>query len=232
MKRNKVALVLLTVFTALFMTSCEKIVEWSRRSSSYVDRYIEVDDVRVISAGEYPGIIVMGFSGTALEREEHDALNLRYMDTYYNKYIPKGYGPGAHTTVADEFTNIHISSNTDFNSCKPGSSLNGVVRFAALSPKEFIRSGYKSSYDWENNTPEDFMYGNKSIIDDHRVLLEGLHPVCGNVTDLTPEDLLLLSYAPLIIRFTEEPLLKEHLMRVAFQKADGSWVSAKFNMKF
>ena len=100
---------------------------------------------------------VYSFESKGEEKKRYDELCKRHNDMSYNQkrsYI-KFTGWGICSAI--DFKEIDVVSNKDFDSEHPaGTSLKDIVRFVSISPKKFIDSGYKETFNWEKNEPNFF----------------------------------------------------------------------------
>ena len=112
--------------------------------------------------------------------------------------------------------------------------------FYSASPKKYIDSGYKETYNWddyvgekywsESSYPGDYTWG---VTKDK----SPYHPVTKTVSDLTSEDMMLLGDGSgrilAILKFTHFPTAnKGHNITVTLTTDEGETFSATINMVF
>ena len=91
------------------------------------------------------------------EKKRYDELCKIHNDLSYNKKRSYIVVPIWGICSAIDFREIDVISDKDFDSEHPaGMSLKDIVRFVSVSPKKFIDSGYKETFNWEKNEPNFF----------------------------------------------------------------------------
>ena len=135
---------------------------------SYVTRYFYSENIqlRITDAGnisiyrEYMPenkkvkTAIYSFNSKGEEKKIYDELCKIHNDLSYNQKRSYIADPLWGKCSAIDFREIDVVSNKDFDSEHPaGKSLKDVVRFVSISPKQFIDSGYKATFDWKKNEP-------------------------------------------------------------------------------
>ncbi len=151
-----------------------------------------------------------------LSSRERDSLTKKYHDYHWQRNVALFQ---EYTTYSNEFTGITVISNADFNGIPAGQPLDSKVRIVALSPYRWLKSESLLTYDW-SEAPSDY-----DVQNDHGWLYSRYYwhlppevfPVNKTLTDLVPEDLLLLFEQSLYLLFTETPEIKEHNLRITFK---------------
>lgn len=145
---------------------------------------------------------------------EKDALIAKYDDTHFNEPIFHG----KYSSFANEFTDITVTSDAEFNGVKPGDNLGGQIRIISVSPYKWLMSKGALTYDWTFVPSDDynivFAEYAKGAFTSHYHPQN--HPVNKVLTSLTPDDLLLLSTRCLYLVFSKAPEVKAHNLTVSF----------------
>ena len=155
-------LILLSIVTALLYQSCDR--ARYHVFKSYVTRYCKFEDIG-IDTTKAGNIIIRGkgrvkhysWRGEGESKTTYEALCRKHNDLTYNKKREYRLSPEWGVCSAIDFKEIDIVSNKDFDAEHPaGTSLKDIVRFVSVSPKKFIDSGYKETFNWRRNRPEIF----------------------------------------------------------------------------
>ena len=155
-------LILLSIVTALLYQSCDR--ARYHVFKSYVTRYCKFEDIG-IDTTKAGNIIIRGkgrvkhysWRDEGGEKTTYEALCRKHNDLTYNKKREYRLSPEWGVCSAIDFKEIDIVSNKDFDAEHPaGTSLKDIVRFVSVSPKKFIDSGYKETFNWRRNRPEIF----------------------------------------------------------------------------
>ena len=155
-------LILLSIVTALLYQSCDR--ARYHVFKSYVTRYCKFEDIG-IDTTKAGNIIIRGkgrvkhysWRDEGGEKTTYEALCRKHNDLTYNKKREYHHRPEWGVCSAVDFREIDIVSDKDFDAEHPaGTSLKDIVRFVSISPKKFIDSGYKETFNWRRNRPEIF----------------------------------------------------------------------------
>ena len=155
-------LILLSIVTALLYQSCDR--ARYHVFKSYVTRYCKFEDIG-IDTTKAGNIIIRGkgrvkqysWRDEGGEKTTYEALCRKHNDLTYNKKREYHHRPEWGVCSAIDFREIDVISDKDFDSEHPaGTSLKDIVRFVSVSPKKFIDSGYKETFNWRRNRPEIF----------------------------------------------------------------------------
>lgn len=123
-------------------------------------------------------------------------------DTAYNhleafRVAANGFlsSPTHNIFFAFDIDSILVVSDADFDEDHPeGTSLNDIIRFVALSPMEFIRNGYSSSYDLV--LPNDTIGIVKALVSQgYGYGCKDFSIVEKTLKDCTPNDFMMISFA-------------------------------------
>lgn len=156
------------------------------------------------------------YKSTGALKESYDALCEKHNDmTFLRETVTWGpSGPREVYLLGVDFLSIDITSDSDFDDEHPaGSSLGDIVKLNSYSLKPYIDSGYKLL------APNGTVY----------------HPVYEFVSELTPEQLILLGQRDYIgsLRFETQPTLsKTHKFTVTMIADDGREFTASIDMEF
>ncbi|MFC2390729.1 MAG: hypothetical protein ACFNVV_02240 [Bacteroidota bacterium] len=117
---------------------------------------------------------------------------------------------------AIDFKEIDVISDKDFDSEHPaGTSLKDIVRFVSISPKKFIDSGYKETFNWRRNKPK--IFKKESMISSmFHEETENYFPINGLLKDIGKDEMQMLPEDTHgILFFDKEPTAeKEHTLTV------------------
>ena len=159
---------------------------------------------------------VYSFESKGEEKKRYDELCKRHNDMSYNQkrsYI-KFTGWGICSAI--DFKEIDVVSNKDFDSEHPaGTSLKDIVRFVSISPKKFIDSGYKETFNWRRNKPK--IFKKESMISSmFHEETENYFPINGLLKDIGKDEMQMLPEDTHgILFFDKEPTAeKEHTLKV------------------
>ncbi len=163
----------------------------------------------------YPEPILEMYSGTGrwLDDAEVDNLSKKYNDKHWNRVSSwKRY-----SVYSNEFTGISVVSDTDYNNIPAGYPLDPIVRIMTISPYRWLNSNGTLTYDW-TNAPTDYSLVHWEMVGPrYEYFDKELFPVYKCITDLKPEDLMLLNMHSLYLLFTETPEIKEHNLKITFK---------------
>ena len=162
-------LILLSIVAMLLYIGCDRVKTVLFRSYITMYYYSENIQLKITEAGniaiykEYTSendkvkTAVYSFESKGEEKKRYDELCKKHNDMSYNqkrRYI-KFTGWGICSAI--DFREIEVVSDKDFDSEHPaGTSLKDIVRFVSVSPKKFIDSGYKETFNWRRNKPKIF----------------------------------------------------------------------------
>ena len=214
-------LILLSIVTALLYQSCDR--ARYHVFKSYVTRYCKFEDIG-IDTTKAGNIIIRGkgrvkhysWRDEGGEKTTYEALCRKHNDLTYNKKREYRLSPEWGVCSAVDFREIDIVSDKDFDAEHPaGTSLKDIVRFVSISPKKFIDSGYKETFNWRRNKPQ--IFRKDSII---QIMFlsetESYFPINGLLKDIGKDEMQMLPVNTHgILSFDKEPTAeKEHLLTV------------------
>ena len=214
-------LILLSIVTALLYQSCDR--ARYHVFKSYVTRYCKFEDIG-IDTTKAGNIIIRGkgrvkqysWRDEGGEKTTYEALCRKHNDLTYNKKREYHLRPEWGVCSAVDFREIDIVSDKDFDAEHPaGTTLKDIVRFVSISPKKFIDSGYKETFNWRRNRPE--IFKKDSII---QIMFlsetESYFPINGLLKDIGSDEMQMLPVNTHgILFFDKEPTAeKEHTLTV------------------
>lgn len=212
--------------------ACEKpdpkVFDGTIYSENYVLGYLyDVDSMAVSSTINENGTLYKYGNGLSFafwgngcnantNRETFLSYAKQYNDVSYHQSVYEGRRNVMNDmSLAEPIRSISVVSDMDMDAVHPaGTSLNDIIYFSAASPKNFILNGYPKV---ETNEPG-YDYGYQ--------LVQGF------LSELDPEDLVLLDIHDIYIDFPEVPLIKEHNFTVTVTFANGKVLTALCNKKF
>ena len=214
-------LILLSIVTALLYQSCDR--ARYHVFKSYVTRYCKFEDIG-IDTKKAGNIIIRGkgrvkqysWRDEGGEKTTYEALCRKHNDLTYNKKREYRLSPEWGVCSAIDFKEIDIVSNKDFDAEHPaGTSLKDIVRFVSVSPKKFIDSGYKETFNWRRNRPEIFKK-DSMILSLFQRETENYFPINRLLKDIGTDDMQMLPVNTHgILFFDKEPTAeKEHTLTV------------------
>ena len=214
-------LILLSIVTALLYQSCDR--ARYHVFKSYVTRYCKFEDIG-IDTTKAGNIIIRGkgrvkhysWRGEGESKTTYEALCRKHNDLTYNKKREYRLSPEWGVCSAIDFKEIDIVSNKDFDAEHPaGTSLKDIVRFVSVSPKKFIDSGYKETFNWRRNRPEIFKKDSMIQIMFQRET-ENYFPINMLLKDIGKDEMQMLPVNTHgILFFDKEPTAeKEHTLTV------------------
>ena len=221
-------LILLSIVTALLYQSCDR--ARYHVFKSYVTRYCKFEDIG-IDTTKAGNIIIRGkgrvkhysWRDEGGEKTTYEALCRKHNDLTYNKKREYRLSPEWGVCSAIDFKEIDIVSNKDFDAEHPaGTSLKDIVRFVSVSPKKFIDSGYKETFNWRRNRPEIFKK-DSMILSLFQRETENYFPINRLLKDIGTDEMQMLPVNTHgILFFDKEPTAeKEHTFTVTIYTREG-----------
>ena len=214
-------LILLSIVTALLYQSCDRARYHVFRS--YITEYCYSEDIDLATT-KAGNIIIRGkgrvkhysWRDEGGEKTTYEALCRKHNDLTYNKKREYHHSPEWGVCSAVDFIEIDIVSNNNFDSEHPaGTSLKDIVRFVSVSPKKFIDSGYKETFNWEKKEPN-FFAKDSMIPTMFQPESWNYFPINGLLKDISTDEMQMLPINTHgILFFDKEPTAeKEHLLTV------------------
>ena len=156
------------------------------------------------------------FKSKGEEKKKYDELCKIHNDMSYNQKRSYIVAPLWGRCSAIDFREIDVISDKNFDSEHPaGTSLKDIVRFVSVSPKKFIDSGYKETFNWRRNKPK--IFKKESMISSmFHEETENYFPINGLLKDIGSDEMQMLPEDTHgILFFDKEPTAeKEHLLTV------------------
>ena len=156
------------------------------------------------------------FKSKGEEKKKYDELCKIHNDMSYNQKRSYIVAPLWGRCSAIDFREIDVVSDKDFDAEHPaGTSLKDIVRFVSVSPKKFIDSGYKETFNWRRNKPK--IFKKESMISSmFHEETENYFPINGLLKDIGKDEMQMLPEDTHgILFFDKEPTAeKEHTLTV------------------
>ena len=156
------------------------------------------------------------FKSKGEEKKKYDELCKIHNDMSYNQKRSYIVVPIWGRCSAIDFREIDVVSDKNFDSEHPaGTSLKDIVRFVSVSPKKFIDSGYKETFNWRRNKPK--IFKKESMISSmFHEETENYFPINGLLKDIGSDEMQMLPEDTHgILFFDKEPTAeKEHTLKV------------------
>ena len=228
-------LILLSIAALLLLLGCDRaktVLFRSYITIYYYSKNIQLkitDDGNIAIYKEYTSENVniktasYSFKSKGEEKKRYDELCKIHNDLSYNQKRSYIADPLWGICSAIDFREIDVVSNKDFDSEHPaGKSLKDVVRFVSISPKQFIDSGYKATFDWKKNEPG-FFAKDPMIPSMFRYEKENHFPINGLLSDIGKDEMQMLPVNTHgILFFDKQPTAeKEHSLTVTIYTREG-----------
>ena len=221
-------LILLSIAAVLLLLGCDRaktVLFRSYITIYYYSKNIQLkitDDGNIAIYKEYTSENVniktasYSFKSKGEEKKRYDELCKIHNDMSYNQKRSYIVAPLWGRCSAIDFKEIDVISDKDFDSEHPaGTSLKDIVRFVSISPKKFIDSGYKETFNWRRNKPK--IFKKESMISSmFHEETENYFPINGLLKDIGKDEMQMLPEDTHgILFFDKEPTAeKEHLLTV------------------
>ena len=221
-------LILLSISAMLLSTGCD--VSKTRLFKSYITEYSYNKNIELkitnkgniaiyrkyTSEDDHIKTASYSFKSKGEEKKRYDELCKIHNDLSYNKKRSYIVVPIWGICSAIDFKEIDVVSNKDFDAEHPaGTSLKDIVRFVSVSPKKFIDSGYKETFNWEKNEPN-FFAKDSMIPTMFQPESWNYFPINGLLKDIGTDEMQMLpENTHGILSFDKEPTAeKEHTLKV------------------
>ena len=221
-------LILLSIAAVLLLLGCDRAKTVLFRSYINIYDYSENIQLKITDAGniaiyqKYSSEDVniktasYSFKSKGEEKKKYDELCKIHNDMSYNQKRSYIVVPIWGRCSAIDFREIDVVSDKNFDSEHPaGTSLKDIVRFVSVSPKKFIDSGYKETFNWRRNKPK--IFKKESMISSmFHEETENYFPINGLLKDIGSDEMQMLPEDTHgILFFDKEPTAeKEHTLKV------------------
>ena len=221
-------LILLSIAAVLLLLGCDRaktVLFRSYITIYYYSKNIQLkitDDGNIAIYKEYTSENVniktasYSFKSKGEEKKRYDELCKIHNDMSYNQKRSYIVVPIWGRCFAIDFREIDVISDKNFDSEHPaGTSLKDIVRFVSISPKKFIDSGYKETFNWRRNKPK--IFKKESMISSmFHEETENYFPINGLLKDIGSNEMQMLPEDTHgILFFDKEPTAeKEHTLTV------------------
>ena len=221
-------LILLSIAAVLLLLGCDRAKTVLFRSYINIYDYSENIQLKITDAGniaiyqKYSSEDVniktasYSFKSKGEEKKKYDELCKIHNDMSYNQKRSYIVVPIWGRCSAIDFREIDVVSDKNFDSEHPaGTSLKDIVRFVSVSPKKFIDSGYKETFNWEKNEPN-FFAKDSMIPTMFQPESWNYFPINGLLKDIGTDEMQMLPEDTHgILFFDKEPTAeKEHTLKV------------------
>ena len=167
---------------------------------------------------------VYSFKSEGEDKKKYDELCKIHNDMSYNQKRSYIVVPIWGRCSAIDFKEIDVVSDKDFDSEHPaGTSLKDIVRFVSVSPKKFIDSGYKETFNWRRKKPKIFKKEKETDKLFDYSESKNYFPINGLLKDIGKNEMQMLPVNTHgILFFDKEPTAeKEHLLKVTIYTREG-----------
>ena len=222
-------LILLSIVAMLLYIGCDIAKTVLFRSYINMYDYSENIQLRITDAGniaiyrEYTSkednikTASYSFKSKGENKKIYDELCKIHNDLSYNKKRSYIVAPLWGRCSAIDFREIDVVSDKDFDAEHPaGTSLKDIVRFVSVSPKKFIDSGYKETFNWRRNKPKIFKKEKETDKLFDYSESKNYFPINGLLKDIGKDEMQMLPVNTHgILFFDKEPTAeKEHTLTV------------------
>ena len=228
-------LILLSISAMLLSTGCD--VSKTRLFKSYITEYSYDKNIELkitnkgniaiyrkyTSEDDHIKTASYSFKSKGEEKKRYDELCKIHNDMSYNQKRSYIVAPLWGRCSAIDFKEIDVISDKDFDSEHPaGTSLKDIVRFVSISPKKFIDSGYKETFNWEKKEPN-FFAKDSMIPTMFQPESWNYFPINGLLKDIGTDEMQMLPEDTHgILFFDKEPTAeKEHTLTVTIYTREG-----------
>ena len=228
-------LILLSISAMLLSTGCD--VSKTRLFKSYITEYSYDKNIELkitnkgniaiyrkyTSEDDHIKTASYSFKSKGENKKIYDELCKIHNDLSYNQKRSYIVAPLWGRCSAIDFREIDVVSDKDFDSEHPaGKSLKDIVRFVSISPKQFIDSGYKATFDWKKNEPG--FFAKDPMIPSMFQSETGCYfPINGLLSDIGKDEMQMLPVNTHgILFFDKQPTAeKEHSLTVTIYTREG-----------
>ena len=229
-------LILLSIAAVLLLLGCDRAKTVLFRSYINIYDYSENIQLKITDAGniaiyqKYSSEDVniktasYSFKSKGEEKKRYDELCKIHNDLSYNQKRSYIVAPLWGRCSAIDFREIDVVSDKDFDSEHPaGTSLKDIVRFVSVSPKKFIDSGYKETFNWERKEPKIFKKEKETNKLFSYSESKNYFPINGLLKDIGTDEMQMLPVNTHgILFFDKEPTAeKEHTLTVTIYTREG-----------
>jgi len=167
---------------------------------------------------------VYSFKSKGEDKKKYDELCKTHNDMSYNQKRSYIVVPIWGRCSAIDFREIDVVSDKDFDAEHPAStSLKDIVRFVSVSPKKFIDSGYKETFNWEKKKTKIFKREKETNKLFEYSESKNYFPINGLLKDIGTDEMQMLPVNTHgILFFDKEPTAeKEHTLKVTIYTREG-----------
>jgi hypothetical protein len=229
-------IIILSLVVIFGSSGCD--VVQTHKFRSYITGYsdyqrfdLQLSDGNNIAIVGSEGVWLCEWDSKDAKKKMYDSLCVLHNDMSYNKKRDYIAGPNWGVNYKGDFTSIDMVSNADFDEQHPAnSSLNDIVRFMSISLYPYILSGYKDTFDWERNLPENFKCEKRLSEQANNHEASCYHPVDKRLSEIILSDLVLVDLMSFyktgaligFLVFEKQPTIaKEHELTVTIKVSDG-----------
>ena len=236
-----VVLIALAIFTSCDRTITESIRSYVVNYANYDSLYLDISNSENIRLSWGKQISVVDWNSKGRLKIVYDSLCEKKNDmNYYKKISYIGYPFERHYYMGN-ISNIDIISNNDFDpSHHAGSKLNDLVRFISVSPNKFIQSGYKDTYNWNDNCPSSFKQETEMTdrLKYDSETMKSHSPIDKLLSEVTPSDMILIGdglggrFIGYLLFESSPEINKTHKLTITVKTAEGKEFSRSISKTF
>lgn len=203
MKNIFYGLLIALIFSACKITTIDESGTKPRTVPNLIQTWYAAESVEAFSSIPTYNVIGLGFKTRSVGDHYYQDL---YDDYHYNK------SRDSYTAFVNLFDRLEITSDNVFNGIPAGDDLGEMFWILAESPYKWLKSKAQEEYDWSQPMPE-IPFSDSNIRKAMLYEEPWFHPIIKKVSELSKEDLYLLSGWIHLVP-VEQPELKDHNLTI------------------
>lgn len=165
--------------------------------------------------------IELNFIGDHLTNDEFNEAIEKLGDTEYKGNVLLA----TETCTYNRIVSMDIVSSAQFNDIPAGESLASKTMLLTSTLLPYIESNYKDEGDWSDEIRKQFSFYTYKVW--YHKPKDLFHPIVTLLSELKPDDMMLLCDHSNQIRFTEVPEVKEHTFTITATDENGNVIKSR-----
>lgn len=165
--------------------------------------------------------IELNFIGDHLTNDEFNEAIEKLGDTEYKGNVLLA----TETCTYNRIVSMDIVSSAQFNDIPAGESLASKTMLLTSTLLPYIESNYKDEGDWSDEIRKQFSFYTYKVW--YHKPKDLFHPIVTLLSELKPDDMMLLCNHSNQIRFTEVPEVKEHTFTITATDENGNVIKSR-----
>ena len=165
--------------------------------------------------------IKLYFEGDQLTNDEFNEAIEKLGDTEYKGNVLLA----TETCSYNRIVSMDIVSSAQFNDIPAGESLASKTMLLTSTLLPYIESNYKDEGDWSDEIRKQFSFYTYKVW--YHKPKDLFHPIVTLLSELKPDDMMLLCNHSNQIRFTEVPEVKEHTFTITATDENGNVIKSR-----